>query len=587
MSSAKTSLRPSKVVTDPKRASASVKELSEDLDESNTAPVPWYRTTLAVGLMGSLLLFAALPALSWSWLAWVAPLPWLWLILQPTLPGRRPHLALYLVGFAFWMGTLHWLRLPHWATNFGWAALSGYLAVYIWAFVALSRVGVHRLGISIVITAPIVWTGLEVVRGYMLGGFTMSSLAHTQYKWLEFIQLADVIGCYGLSGLLMLATASLARVIPWAGQRITIWPLATIVAAVAIPLLYGSPHVNSKYGFAGPTVALIQGTFDTTFDYDPDEDRRVMAEYVRLTSNAVDEFHKRTGSSFDLVVWPESMFRSPLLSFSDSFREPEGAEWSKEQMLERSHNELRELAKFTNSCVLVGLGREHLTNDRNQRWNSAAFVNRDGEIDHYDKQKLVMFGEYVPFFDLWPALYQLTPMGEGLSRGERPRAFEVFRTPRATHPKSNYLFSPSICFETVVPHLIRNQVHQLRDEGAEPDVLVNLTNDGWFWGSSELELHMICGVFRAVEVRKPLVIAANTGISAHIDASGRIVKQAPRREATYLIADVRVDERPSVWLEHGGRLEILYLLPLVGLTAVGLAKRRTPRDSIACARRGE
>jgi apolipoprotein N-acyltransferase len=325
--------------------------------------------------------------------------------------------------------------------------------------------------------------------------------------------------------------------------------------------------------FEGPTVALIQGTFDTTFDYDPDENRRVMSEYAHLTARAVERLQRETGSTFDLVVWPESMFRFPLVSFSDDYREPESAEWTKEEMEQRSKDELRGLAKLANSCVLVGLGREHLSSVRGQRWNSAAFVDHNGKIAHYDKQKLVMFGEYVPFFDLWPALYQLTPIGEGLSRGERPQSFDVFRTPRESHPKSTYRFSPSICFETVVPHLIRNQIRELRDNGAEPDVLVNLTNDGWFWGSSELELHLICGVFRAVEVRKPLVIAANTGISAHIDASGRIVQQAPRREAASLIADVQIDERPSVWLEHGGQLEILYFLPLIGLTAVGLACR--------------
>ncbi len=111
---------------------------------------------------------------------------------------------------------------------------------------------------------------------------------------------------------------------------------------------------------------------------------------------------------------------------------------------------------------------------------------------------------------------------------------------------------------------------QLRDDGADPDVLVNLTNDGWFWGSSALDLHLICGVFRAVETRKPLVIAANTGISAHIDASGRIVQQAPRRQSTYLIAEIALDDRASFWLEHGGWLEMAYALPICGLVAVGL-----------------
>ncbi len=578
MPSAKTELRQSVAnIENSQEGNSVANPASAGFDESNTAAVPWYRTTLAVGLMGCLLVWASLPPVGWSWLAWLAPLPWLWLILQPKLPGRRTNRSLYFAGFAFWMGTLHFLRLPHWATNIGWVAVSAYLAVYIWAFVLLSRVAVHRLGVSLVLAGPFVWTGLETVRGYMLGGFTMSSLAHTQYKWLEFIQLADVIGCYGISGLLMLVAASVARVIPWAGQKLTFWPLGVIIAAFGIAIAYGEPHVNEEHGFQGPTVALIQGTFDTTFDFDKDENRRVMEEYVRLTTAAVDDPRQRSGSTFDLVVWPESMFRSPLVSFAEDYREPEGAEWTKEEIRQRSDDELLGLAKLVDSCVLVGLAREHLTNDRYQRWNSAAFVDRRGEIAYYDKQHLVMFGEYVPFFDLWPALYQLTPMGEGLSRGERPASFEVFRVPREHHVKSDYRFAPNICYETVIPHLIRNQVKQLRVEGAEPDVLVNLTNDGWFWGSSELDLHLICGVFRAVEVRKPLVIAANTGISAYIDASGRILQQAPRRQPAYLIANVQLDERPSVWLEHGARLEILYVLPLLGLIAAGLWGRRHAR----------
>ena len=183
-------------------------------DRAGADPSPrlsWYQSTLAIGLLGSALLFASLPPLDWWPLAWIAPLPWLLLIQRTDLYARRPGWTLYLIGFAFWMGTLHWVRLPHWAASFGWVAMSAYLAVYPWAFLLLSRVAVHRLGMSIVVAAPLVWTGLEVARGYMLGGFTMSSLAHTQYRWLAWIQLADVIGCYGMSGLVMLVAASLAH----------------------------------------------------------------------------------------------------------------------------------------------------------------------------------------------------------------------------------------------------------------------------------------------------------------------------------------------------------------------------------------
>ena len=84
-----------------------------------------------------------------------------------------------------------------------------------------------------------------------------------------------------------------------------------------------------------------------------------------------------------------------------------------------------------------------------------------------------------------------------------------------------------------------------------PDVLVNLTNDGWFWGSSELDMHLVCGVFRAIECRKPLLIAANTGFSAWIDGDGRILRQGPRRREKVLFAAVGREPRQSWYLVHG------------------------------------
>ncbi len=102
-----------------------------------------------------------------------------------------------------------------------------------------------------------------------------------------------------------------------------------------------------------------------------------------------------------------------------------------------------------------------------------------------------------------------------------------------------------------MPHVIRRQINTLQAQGREPDVLVNMTNDGWFWGSSELDMHLACGVFRAVEFRKPLLIAANTGFSAWIDADGRVIQQGPRRSPATLLAEVRIDHRKSWYLYYG------------------------------------
>ena len=92
-------------------------------------------------------------------------------------------------------------------------------------------------------------------------------------------------------------------------------------------------------------------------------------------------------------------------------------------------------------------------------------------------------------------------------------------------------------------------------------MLVNLTNDGWFWGSSELDMHLAAAIFRAIEVRTPLVIAANTGFSGWIDGSGRLLAKGPRRATATLRARVEPDGRPSPWLAWGS-------LPAWGCVAV-------------------
>ena len=133
--------------------------------------------------------------------------------------------------------------------------------------------------------------------------------------------------------------------------------------------------------------------------------------------------------------------------------------------------------------------------------------------------------------------------------------------------------APNICYETVLPHVIRCQVLDLRAAGREPDVLVNLTNDGWFRGSSELDLHLICGVFRAVECRKPFLVAANTGFSAWIDADGRILQRGPRHDTGTILAEVAADPRDSWYLRHGDWPAGVCLAASVIFAAVGLWDR--------------
>ncbi len=538
------------------------------------AKTPWYRSTLALAGLSAGLLWAALPPLgNWLWpLAWMAPMGWVLLVQCEQMPGKRPYRALWLVGFLFWMAVLHWLRLPHPATSLGWVALSFYFSFYLPVFVALSRVAVHQAKISVVVAAPVVWTGLELLRGHLLGGMTMGSLAHTQYLFPPVLQICDLAGAYGLSFLIMLVAACLARALPWAGRKWAVWPAAVSVAALAAAFGYGGWRMTNAPAPAEKPlrVAIIQGSKDTQLTADPDEQVRVHDHYVELTEEAV-----RRYPNLDLILWPETVFLDPLVTYEPGAKVPdelarEGVTQSQFQRWLRNETpetppEMTRLATWFGAPMIVGIQQYHYGRTGPERFNCAALVTADGVMVRpvYAKMHPVMFGEYIPLADRWPLLQRITPLASSLSAGDRPVAFTL----------DGWNLAPSICYESVLPHLIGRQLRTLAEEGPEPDLLVNLTNDGWFWGSSQLDMHLACGVFRAVEFRKPMLIAANTGFSAWIDGDGRIRRQGRRRATGLLLAEVSPDPRRSPYLWAGDWFAALCLTACGVFAVLGLFRR--------------
>ena len=291
-------------------------------------------------------------------------------------------------------------------------------------------------------------------------------------------------------------------------------------------------------------IALIQGSIDSRLKADPDKRDQIHQHYRELSEEAI-----RRHDKLDLIVWPETMFRDTLYTFDPDARAPKEWGGSEEEFRRRlrevaedSRTEMVWLANHLGVPLVLGVDTYRFTAAGRQRFNSAVLVSRRGEIlDRYDKMHLVIFGEYVPFAKSFPWLYRFTPLAGGLTAGTRPAAFDA----------AGLRIVPSICYETILPHVIRRQVNDLERQGRRVDVLMNLTNDGWYWGSSELDMHLICGVFRAVDCRKPLLIAANTGFSAWIDADGRLRAVGPRRDTDIILTQVHPDERTSWYLAHG------------------------------------
>jgi apolipoprotein N-acyltransferase len=446
------------------------------------------------------------------------------------------------------------VRLAHWATYFGWLALAAYLASYLPLFLALTRTAVHRLKVPPIVAAPVIWTGLEFARGYFATGFSLALLGHTQVGWIPLIQISDLLGAYGVSFLVMLVAACLASCLPGGARNATIdnrgwrlWPLAPAAVLLAATLGYGHYRTSQlAEDSARPALkaAMVQAWVDTIFEYDPERDVDNFNRYADLARKAAAE-----NPDLDVIVWPESAFSDtrPLVTRDEP---PPGEIWSSDFNSWFEEAESRFEQKSTrlageiggDTSLLVGVGVHHIGRDGAKQYNSAAHISPAGEVvGRYDKMHRVMFGEYVPFGDCLPWIYRLTPLGGGLSRGREAEAFEI----------AGLRLAPNVCFESTVPHLIRRHVVELEQRGESPDVLVNLTNVGWFWGSSMIDLHLACRVFRAVEHRKPVLIAANTGLSAWIDGNGRIRALGPRFDDTILVAEVRADVRRSLYTGWG------------------------------------
>jgi apolipoprotein N-acyltransferase len=533
-----------------RRSEPSVKEI---IAAARSLPAAARGGMLLSGV-SAVLLWASFTPLDWSPLAWLALLPLCVLVRLERAPMRL-WLTTWVGGLLFWLPTLQWLRLGHESMYVAWFALAFYLSLYWPIFVGLSRVAVHRCGLPLIAAVPLVWTGLEFIRAHLMTGFAWYQLGHTQYRWIELIQISDVCGAYGVSGIVALGNAMLAGLVPetWLSRLKLITPvqlpselrhlppptdaespirsrgvwrqqcavILTGLLVIALTLGYGYYRRSQAEFTAGPRVALIQGNFPSSVKHDPAEFGQMYKIHEVLTGYAVP--YKP-----DLIVWPETMFRWPLTDADPALTEHELRRIAPQVPVDHWHDPyvrkaLHEMSQKSGANLVIGLDRFSVSAKGLKHFNSAALVTPDrGVADAYDKQHRVIFGEYVPLKETLPWLQAFSPFPEdfGITAGAGPVAFDTGR----------WNVAPIICFEDTVPHLVRDIVRTLDATELHPILqperrlacLMNLTNDGWFHGSSELNQHLITSAFRAVECRTPLVRAVNTGISAVIDGDGVI-----------------------------------------------------------------
>jgi len=576
-----------------------------DLDALESAPPQeLFRTRLelrrrpSVALLNVLtvvLLTVSFAPFDCWYLAYVALVPWM-LAVMGGVHGRWSVLWAWLAGGLFWAGNLYWLT---WITVVGYLALVFYLSLYWLVTAVVIRLAVRR-NQPMWLVLPTVWVALEYARSYVITGFPWLFLAQSQYARTPLIQVADITGQYGVSffvamvngtivDLLCAPLFTLRRGKVRLTRRIPLAVTATILTCVGL-LTYGTWRLQQDTRREGPVIGIVQQAYPVSLYHRGASAKEILSAYLAASENLL-------GSGCDLVIWPESVLPPPGLNrellevdlesldladlrelaakfvgreYINQYSSPvlrrelagwigqRGRERNDEPSLRSYAERVAALSRKLGCPILSGGPSLHYNrDDPADRWlrrNSAMWFEGDWRNKAlYSKMHLVLFSEEVPFKRSWPWLYRLlrSLVPESMPQldpGKEVRRFELIRGRR------RYLLGSPICYEGTLARICRRIV---AEKGRKVlDILVNLSNDGWFvWqssdgarrrGSTEHAQHLVQYCFRAVENRVPVVRAVNTGISASIDSNGRIVSQIRRDgKRSMLVGTLLLDGRTS------------------------------------------
>jgi apolipoprotein N-acyltransferase len=519
------------------------------------AALPWLLAAATAGLLG----LSYFPV-SCGMLAWVALVPLLCLV---RMQRRWTYLSAYACGVLFFGASLQWMRVADPRMYATWIALTFYIAVYFPLGIYFLRVLDQLTPLPLTLTLPVVWTALEWFRSTFITGFGWYMLAHSQHDYLPLIQISDITGAYGVTFIVAAVNGlffeslwrhpSFRRALrghlqPSRDGRVSFLIQAAGVAALlAATLGYGWYRLGQDHFAAGPRVALLQGNIDQRLRNEamvaPGASIKVRDHYVYLT-DAARELHPH------LIVWPETALPydwqeskpgEPGPS-SQHMADDMAQRWQVPILLGTTSEVYRgtERPRRYNSAVLVGPAVRPTT--ARKIWSLAAQaalqqplaagpapyllgiaaatspLHLDGRLlGRYDKSHLVVFGEYVPLRDWLPFMNKLAPydFDYSVTPGE---SFTRFALP---HRGRELLFGVVICFEDTDPDL--SQPYAGSDRQPAVDFLLNISNDGWFDGTSEHDEHLAICRFRAVECRRAVGRSVNMGISAIIDGNGRVL----------------------------------------------------------------
>jgi apolipoprotein N-acyltransferase len=448
--------------------------------------------------------------------------------LQAANPGQA-FLLSYISGILWYAGTCYWI----YNTMHEFGGLSKplallalflfclYLGLYhgLFGLLVSLAVGPGRDNRRALVAAPFLWVAVELART-LVTGFPWNLLGTAQVDNISLSRITTWTGVYGVSFEIMLVNVAVAAAFLVPRKRRKTLLVASLAAAAVLQAgrLVEAPVLPTDH-----TALLVQENIPVDANWTRDAFERTLRELTDLSVKAA----SRSGASdstrdkVDLIVWPESP--APFFTNDPLFRAP-----------------VSETARETRTWVVTGgIGSTPVTQSgrsASQVFNSAALISPSGDwTARYDKVHLVPFGEYLPFPRLFSFAGGLTKEVGEFQKGASRAALDAGSTRLGIF----------ICYESVFP----GEVREFADQGAQ--VLVNLSNDGWYGDSGAYAQHLNQTRMRAIENDRWLLSATNTGVTASIDPYGRTVARLPRKERGALVAPYALTSVTTFYTRHG------------------------------------
>ncbi len=493
------------------------------------------RNSVLASIVSGALIFLSFPKWNLSLLAWFAFLPLYFAV--NGLGFWKSFICGWFAGLTAFCGILYWIIPTFQAAGvsifvglLALLLLASYLALFSGLFAAISENWFSPFSkIGYLLFAPALWTVFELLRGCLFTGFPWGLIGYSQHG-RALCSIASVTGIYGISFFLLFMNG-----VCWILLRGKRYILLSVVLLLTVTAAHYKIPQSSDNGPDKFSVTLLQGNINQYKKWSSDYVKEILDVYESLAMQASRE--QTLPDNPPLVVWPETSLPG----------------WyPHEQWLT---DWLSGIVRRTARQNLVG----SVTNDSGRSYNSAFLLAPDGKtMARYDKMHLVPFGEFVPmqnFLGKW--IEVLNQLG-GFDGG---KSISVLNMPP-------FKLGVTICYESIFPELVRRQVL----EGAE--VLVNITNDGWYLDTAAQAQHFDMCAMRAIENGRYLARCANTGISGIVGPSGHVTGRTSLNTRTLLTQPVSAIRRQTFYTKHGNAFAGLCALVSAGAIIAGIRRKK-------------